>query len=180
MLQNGKVLAAGGYNNTGNNNPNTYLTNAEIYDPSTGQWSSTSSFSPAAGLPTNPVMLTNGDALIANDAQFYDPNTGSWAATGALPTIAGAPTKAEILGNGNALGTGCQCKSTKYYNCHSVPTATAYLYSFSGNTWSQTGSMNSPRFSQTMTLLPSGEVLVVGGYYGIYRTPLSSAELYTP
>jgi N-acetylneuraminic acid mutarotase len=26
LLQNGKVLTAGGYNNTGNNNPNTYLT----------------------------------------------------------------------------------------------------------------------------------------------------------
>jgi hypothetical protein len=136
--------------------------------------------SPGAGLPTTPVLLSDGDMLIANDAQFYIPNTASWAATGALPTVAFPPTKATILSNGNALGTGCQCKSTKYYNCHSVPTATAYLYSFSGNTWSKTGSMNFPRFSQTMTLLPSGEVLVVGGYYGIYRTPLISAELYTP
>ena len=70
LLQNGKVLTAGGYNNTGNNNPNTYLTSAEIYDPSTGVWSLTSSISATVGLPTNPVMLTNGDVLIANDAQF--------------------------------------------------------------------------------------------------------------
>ena len=180
LLENGQVLAAGGYSNTGNNSPNTYLTSAELYDSSTGTWSLTTSMSPGAGLPTTPVLLSDGDMLIANDAQFYIPNTASWASTGALPTVAFPPTKATILGNGNALGTGCQCKSSKYYNCHAVPTATAYLYSFSGNTWSQTGSMSFPRFSQTMTLLPSGEVLVVGGYYGIYRTPLSSAELYTP
>ena len=180
LLENGQVLAAGGYNNTGNNNPNTYLTSAELYDSSTGTWSLTTSMSPGAGLPTTPVLLSDGDMLIANDAQFYIPNTASWAATGALPTVAFPPTKATILGNGNALGTGCECKSTKYYNCHFVPTNAAYLYSFSGNTWSQTGSMNHARFSQTMTLLASGDVLVVGGYYGIYRTALSSAELYTP
>ena len=182
LLQNGKVLSAGGYNNTGNNNPNTYLTSTEIYDPSAGQWSFTSSFSPAAGLPTNPVLLTNGDVLIANDAQFYVPNTGSWAATGALPTIAGPPTKEMLLGNGNALGTGCECKSTAQYSCGGAPTALAYLYSASGNSWSLTGSMNYGRFSHTMTLLPSGEVLVAGGITGqvAYRKVLSSAELYTP
>src|SRR5215469_10052587 len=57
LLQNGQVLSAGGYNNTGNNNPNTYPTSAELYDPSTGTWSFTSSMSAAAGLPANPVML---------------------------------------------------------------------------------------------------------------------------
>lgn len=180
LLQDGKVLTAGGYSNTGNNNPNAYLTSAEIYDPSTGQWSLTSSISGPVGAPTNPVTLSDGDVLIANDAEFYIPNTASWAVTGALPALTGAPTKAALLGNGNVLGTGIRCKSTKFYNCFGVPTALADLYSFSENTWSQTGSMNSPRFSQTMTLLPSGEVLVVGGYYGIYRTALSSAELYTP
>ena len=182
MLQNGKVLTAGGYNNTGNNNPNTYLTSAEIYDPSTGQWTFTSSISGTVGIPTNPVMLSNGDVLIANDAQFYVPNTGSWAATGALPTLTGPPTKAAPLGNGNVLGTGCACKSTKYYNCGFAPTNVAYLYSFSGNSWSQTGSMNYGRFYHTMTLLPSGEVLVTGGVEGksAYRTVLSTAELYTP
>jgi hypothetical protein len=110
LLQNGKVLTAGGYNNTGNNNPNTYLTSAEIYDPSTGQWSFTGSISGTVGLPATPVLLTNGDVLLANDAQFYDPNTGTWLATGPLPTLTGPPTKAALLGNGNALGTGAHVR----------------------------------------------------------------------
>jgi len=41
--------------------------------------------------------------------------------------------------------------------------------------------MNYPHFSHTMTLLPSGEVLVAGGYdKPLYLKVLSSAELYTP
>ena len=43
--------------------------------------------------------------------------------------------------------------------------------------------MNYARFGHTMTPLPNGEVLVVGGYYGSYNGPgqlVSSAELYTP
>jgi hypothetical protein len=182
LLQNGQVLAAGGYNNTGNNNPNTYLTSAELYDPSTGQWNSTASISGNVGLPTTPVLLTNGDMLIANDAQFYDPNTVTWDATGPLPTLTFPPTKAVLLGNGNVLGTGCQCKSSKYYNCHAVATATAFLYNFAGNSWSVTGSMNYPRFHQTMTLLPSGQVLATGGGSGPFSAPtaLNTAELYTP
>jgi hypothetical protein len=182
LLENGQVLSAAGYNNTGNNNPNTYLTSAEIYDPSTGQWSPTGSISGTVGLPTNPVMLTNGDVLIAGFAQFFVPNAGSWLATGALPTLTWPPTKAALLGNGSALGTGGECKSTKHYNCGFAPTAVAYLYSFSGNSWSQTGSMNYARFYHTMTVLPSGEVLVAGGVEGpsSYRRVLSAAELYTP
>jgi hypothetical protein len=181
LLQNGQVLAAGGYNNTGNNNPNTYLTSAELYDPSTGQWNSTASISGNVGLPTTPVLLTNGGMLIANDAQFYDPNTVTWDATGPLPTLTFPPTKAVLLGNGNVLGTGCQCKSSKYYNCHAVATATAFLYDVAGNSWSVTGSMNYPRFHQTMTLLPSGQVLVTGGGSGPFSAPtaLNTAELYT-
>jgi WD40 repeat protein len=184
LLSDGEVLTAGGYNNTGNSAPNTYLTSAELYDPSTQLWTTTSSMSLGARLPAPAALLTNGDALIANDAQFYIQGSATWSATGPLPTIAMPPTKAVALANGNVLATGCQCKTTnKNYPCGFGPTRVADLYSFSANTWSQTGLMNYPRFYHTMTLLSSGEVLVAGGFY---RSPmnttsvLSSAELYTP
>ena len=43
--------------------------------------------------------------------------------------------------------------------------------------WTTTGCMGTGRVSHTATLLPSGDVLVTGGYTGAY---LSSAELYDP
>lgn len=184
MLDDGEVLTAGGYNNTGNSAPNTYLTSAELYNPSTQVWSTTASMSVGASLPSPAALLTNGDALIAIDAQFYIPGSATWSATGPLPTIANGPTKAVALANGNVLGTGCVCKTTNpRYPCRSASTAVADLYNFGTNTWSQTGSMNNSRFSQTMTLLSNGQVLVAGGYEKPptgYSTVLSTAELYTP
>jgi N-acetylneuraminic acid mutarotase len=183
LLKNGEVLTVGGYNNTGDDNPDTYLTSAELFNTSTGKWSLTSSLTGTIGLPATPGLLTNGDVLIANAAQFYNPTTATWTATGALPTISWPPTKASLLVNGNVLGTGGECKSSKDYNCGGAPTAIAFLYSFSGNSWSETGAMNYPRFSHTMTLLSSGKVLVAGGYYDPERadlSPLAATELYTP
>jgi len=40
--------------------------------------------------------------------------------------------------------------------------------------------MNHARVNHTATLLPNGQVLVVGGQFGIYLNVLASAELYTP
>jgi N-acetylneuraminic acid mutarotase len=183
LLANGEVLTVGGYNNTGDDNPNTYLTSAELFSSTTGKWSLTTSLTGNLGLPATPPMLTNGDVLIANAAQFYDPTTATWTATAALPTITWAPTRASLLANGNVLGTGNECKSSKTYNCGGAPRAIAFLYSFSANSWAETGAMNYPRFSHTMTLLPSGKVLVTGGYYDPERadlTPIAATELYTP
>jgi hypothetical protein len=135
-------------------------------------------------VPAPAALLTNGDALVANDAQFYIPGSATWSTTGPLPTVAQPPTKAVVLANGNVLATGCQCKTTnKNYPCGFGPTRVADLYNFSTNSWSQTGSLNYARFYHTMTVLSSGKVLVAGGFY---RSPtnntqiLSSAELYTP
>lgn len=97
-----------------------------------------------------------------------------------LPTVTWPP--AAALSNGNVLGTGNECKSNKFYNCGFVATNVAFLYSFSGNSWVETGAMKYPRLHQTMTLLPNGQVPVAGGGSGSARAPkaLSGAELHTP
>ena len=182
LLQNGKVLTAGGYGKTGQNTTVTYLTSAELYDPTSGHWSLTTSIPVSSFESTTPATLPNGDVLISNAAQFYAPSTATWTATGALPTVAGPPHVAASLDTGNVLGTDIPCKPTKFYPC-GVTTTHAYLYDSSTNTWSVTGSMSYARSSHTMTVLTNGQVLVAGGFVHPvpgYLTPISTAELYTP
>ena len=55
--------------------------------------------------------------------------------------------------------------------------ASAELYDPATGTWTATGSLTTPRYDHTATLLPNGKVLVAGGVCSDY---LSSAELYDP
>lgn len=59
-----------------------------------------------------------------------------------------------------------------------VAIASAEVYDPTTNTFTPTGDMNEPRDGQTATLLPNGEVLIVGGWGLSGRT--STAELYDP
>ncbi len=57
--------------------------------------------------------------------------------------------------------------------------SSAELYDPATGSWSSTGSLTTARYFHTATLLPSGKVLVAGGFNGS-SGPLSSAELYDP
>jgi hypothetical protein len=177
LLENGKVLVADGYNTV--NNTTTYLASAELYDPSTARWSFTASMQEPTAAPTTPVLLTNGDVLIADEAQVYNPGIASWTSTGPLPETAGPPSVATLLNTGNVLASGTRCT---YRGCGGAASNGCFLYAFSSNTWTATGSMNDARLSHTSTLLPSGKVFVAGGYAHVASEPtvLSGAELYTP
>jgi len=182
LLGDGKVVTVGGYSKTGQATSVTYLTSAELYDPTSGRWSLTTSIPVSSFESITPVTLPDGDVLISNAAQFYIPSTATWTATGALPTVAGPPHVAAPLDTGNVLGTDIACKPTKLYPC-SATTNHAYLYDSSTNTWSVTGSMSYARSSHTITVLTNGQVLVAGGFVHPvpgYVTPISTAELYTP
>jgi hypothetical protein len=98
LLENGRVLVVDGYNTV--SNTTTYLASAELYDPSIARWSFTASMQEPTAVPTTPVLLTNGDVLIADEAQFYNPGTASWISTGPLPETAGPPSVATLLNTG--------------------------------------------------------------------------------
>jgi hypothetical protein len=81
LLQNGKVLVAGGFNTTDG-----VLATAELYDPGTGNWTATGSlatarrFHTATLLPNDKVLVAAGfdnnanlDGLVS--AELYDPGT---------------------------------------------------------------------------------------------------------
>jgi hypothetical protein len=78
LLQNGKVLAAGGFSNCANwRSGCSILNSAELYDPATGKWSITAYLNRGSYAPA--TLLTNGRVLVAGDAggntaELYDPS----------------------------------------------------------------------------------------------------------
>ena len=110
LLQNGKVLVAGG----GNSGSNPFLSTAELFDPANGTWSAATSMAVARRDHTA-TLLTNGKVLVAggyNDfgyldtAQLYDPGTGSWNVTANNLTTARAFHTTTLLANGKVLLVG--------------------------------------------------------------------------
>jgi hypothetical protein len=175
LLANGKILAAGGA--TTSISGTVLHASAELYEPSTGQWTGTGNFSTARAFPSA-VLLANGRALLAGGSNFvstaygstdvYDPLTGGWTATGSMLT-ARLSHSATRLPNGKVLvagGTG------------SLGTlGSTELYDPATGTWSAAIPLRVARFNHAAVLLATGKVLVVGGQGAGAST---SAELFDP
>ena len=178
LLLNGKVLVAGGQGR------GAALSSAELYDPATVVWTPSGTLN-AARVQHTATLLANGKVLVAggqgnnvnialNSAELYDPATGAWTPTGALNTARRDHT-ATLLPNGMVLVTG---GSNGRGDLASAHLASAELYDPATGTWTPTGSLNTARRDHTATLLPSGKVLVAGGYN--VSSFVNTAELYDP
>jgi Galactose oxidase, central domain len=177
LLSRGEALVAGGINFT--NSTYTLLASTELYNPSQGDWMLAPSLNSTTPTPTA-TLLGNSDVLVVGGpSEFSDPSVRIWNNTGSYPKVAlvGGGHAATLLGTGKVLVTGTRCN---YSGCSHVATSGCFLYDFSGNSWSITGSMNQARVNHTATLLPNGQVLVAGGQFGTNLNVLASAELYTP
>src|SRR5262249_34625559 len=114
MLSNGKVLVAGGFNLGFFGN--SLLATAELYDPTTGSWTTTGSLSTTRDLHTA-TLLSTGKVLVAGGftrqtnsvllvaAELYDPTTGTWTTTSSMPSRTAQAT-ATLLSNGVVLIAG--------------------------------------------------------------------------
>jgi uncharacterized delta-60 repeat protein len=174
VLPNGQVLIVGGYNSG-----NGYLASSELYDPVGGTWTTTGSLNTAREDHTT-TLLPNGKILVAGglnhngyptSAELYDPAGGVWTTTGSLNNARQYHT-ATLLPDGQVLvGGGAISFSGNYTNV-----ASSELYDPVSGKWTTNSSLNVARRNPTATLLPSGDLLIVGGY-GL-SGPISSAELY--
>jgi Galactose oxidase, central domain/Kelch motif len=153
-----------------------------------GTWTTTGSVNVARAAHTA-TLLPNGQVLVAggedtagnvlNSAELYNPTTGKWTVTGDMANARRNHT-AALLPNGEVLVAG----GIGVVNPQAPCTATAELYNPSTGQWLTTSSMTTARFSQGMTLLQNGQVLVAGGdiCWGFSggSSPGASAELYDP
>ena len=174
LLPDGRVLVVAG-------NSDGSLASAELYEPTSGTWTDTGSLATARSLHTA-TLLPSGKVLVVggsqggNDifasAELYDPKNGSWTATGSLAQ-ARAEHTATLLSDGRVLVAGGY-----YVYPGTFYLASAEVYDPASGTWTATGSLGIARSNCSSTLLPSGNVLVAGGYGG--TSVLDSAELYDP
>jgi Kelch motif len=147
LLANGKVLIAGGFNQS-------TLRSAELYDPRTGAFTRTGdmifprSYHSATLLPDGRVLIAGGTGryvsspLVAT-AELYDPDTETFSATGDM--ISGVSNTAILLASGKVLVAD--------------DALTAELYDPAAGTFSPTGDQVISGYHQA-ALLPDGRVLL--------------------
>lgn len=178
LLADGRVLVAGGVQLGWGSDGS--LSTAEIYDPTSGTFSTTGSmdrsraFGTATLLSDGRVLFTGGTdgAGYLPSAEVFDPRTGTFALTGRM-SVARIYQAATLLADGRVLVVG---GGGDYANRSFL--ASAEIWDPRTGTFTVTGSMTTPRTYETATLLADGRVLVAGGYGDL--TPLPSAELFDP
>ena len=183
LLVTGKVLVIGGIGNIGSQcedgNP-PVESSAELYDPSSGSFTSTGSMAKARSGHTA-TLLANGEVLIVGGtdesfvagvktAELYDALMGMFSSSGSVSTPRSGHT-ATLLANGKVLIAGGIDRTNP-----NSPAATskAELYDPTTGTFTPTNNMTIARDGHTATLLATGRVLIAGG------ADLPSAEIYDP
>lgn len=176
LLQNGRILFAGGVGSGGN------LFTYEVYDPATGTVTASGNMVDFR-VSHSATLLRNGKVLLCGGwngsqstatAELFDPSNGSMTPTGNMVTARRFHTATLLAtgkvlitgGTGNAIGAASILQS-------------AELYDPSGaGTFASTGNMGVQRAGASATLLPSGKVLIAAGSnFGGY---LNSAEVFDP
>jgi len=114
VLRDGRVLAAGG--GMGDEKLPRQAS-AEIFDPHTGEWTSTGSMTaPRSEVEYASVLLPDGRVLVpggftahetpVSSSDLYDPRTGTWTASGSMSVVRAGHSSIVLRGNRGVLVMG--------------------------------------------------------------------------
>lgn len=173
LLQDGRVLIAGGSDATGN-----ALATAELFGAD-------GSISPAATMNFArsrhfAVVLQDGRVLVAGgtgtngmplfSAEIFDPVANSWspAASGMAEARAGAA--GVLLGDGRVVISGGDSGS--------LPSMTIEIFDPVTGMFSPAGAMSTPRAKHAMVVLSGGRVMMLGGWNG--SQVLQTTDIFDP
>jgi len=174
LLNDGRILV------TGDNEQ----ASAEIYDPSTGQWSSTDTMN-VARKSASATLLGDGRVLISggvdktragrrelDSAEIYDPSSGEWTVADTMEQI--HSNHVTILVEGKVFLSGWFLSE---------------IYDPATDLWSPAGEPKRKDLARgtTATLLNDGRVFMVGGarfppntWQGDVSNPVANSEIYNP
>jgi len=180
LLQNGKVLVAGGVDAQG-----VATATAELFDPSSSRWTAAAPMQ-SPRIEHTATLLSDGRVLVAggrsrrtygetlDSAEVYDPASGRWNQAPSMRFRRAGHT-ATLLPNGEVLVVGGRSVTEDF--AFTLPDAVE-LYDPRTNQWSTTAPGSIARQGHTATLLRDGRVLVVGGMAEIGLA--TSAQIYDP
>jgi hypothetical protein len=155
LLNNGKVLLAGGYNGSSD------VGSAELFDPTTKTFTMVGSMNGPNGFGMTATRVNSGNVLLAGygGTSVYVPGSGF---TGSTPMVhARFEHTAALLPNGKVLIAGGRPSWGRF------PEASMEVYDpGTGSFAAITQSMTTVRSAHTATLLGNGMILIVGGQTG--------------
>jgi len=166
LLNDGRILVAGGYYFDQSNLQNIYFNISEIYNPATKTWSLTDSLEEgrsghtATLLKDGRVLVTggrgNGNHL--NSSEIYDPITNQWSSAANL-LHARLRHSAVLLSDGRVFVSGGVTPDS------TLGTRYCEIYDPVSDSWSEAGEMTVLRTSHKTLLLLDSTVLITGGSF---------------
>lgn len=173
----GNVLIAGGTSDESGGD----VASAELYDPTTGQFTSTGRMSTprenhsatwlspgvVSGTLAGSVLVAGGGVVSApsDSAEVFNPQTATFSPVGAM-TTARTLQAAVLLSSGKVLIAGGQSSDTDFLQ-------SAELFDPAHATFAATGPMRNLHAGATATVLENGDALIAGGRSNF-------ADLYDP
>lgn len=187
LLKDGRILVINNYNNSHESD-----ISCEIYNPISRNWQITDSLINIMQ-PTSVTMLQNGKVLVtglSGESEIFDPQKNEWTTAGHMINRRMYHT-ATLLNNGDVLVTGGDEENPPVDVTGEK--SSCEIYRTTLGIWEGTNPLLTLRSGHIAKVLPSGKVLIIGGYYPSYLSkrgikdemsygsvPMESCEIFDP